>query len=84
MASDDDFFVIQRFQSLNAQTILWMQDRITRLEKRLDELHGYVASSADSSLTNGSFRLDEDNMSEREKIMRELSSVLHHYSEHAR
>lgn len=82
MASDDDFFVFRRFESLNAQVLLWMQDRIVRMENKLQDIHKLVEGSDRSlKLTNGSFRTDETNLREREEIMRELSATMHHYSE---
>lgn len=80
MASDDEFFVFRRFESLNAGVILWMQDRIVQLETKLKEIHRHIADSPNYSVSNGSFRRDVDAVPEREKIMRELSSILHHYS----
>lgn len=81
MASDDDFFLFRRFQSLNAQTILWMQDRIAQIEERLEEIHKNVEHA--EKLRNDSFRWDEKCMQERYKLMGELSGLLHHYSEYS-
>jgi hypothetical protein len=82
MASDDDFFVIRRFESLNANTLLWMQDKISRLEKELQELHQSVENAKISeNMMNWSFRWDEKNMKRRDDIMDELSRRLHDYSE---
>lgn len=83
MASDDDFFVFRRFEGLNASTILWMQYRISELERRLEEIHESVAVSRDDEkLKNSSFKWDEQYMPERTKIMCELSCLLLQYSEY--
>jgi hypothetical protein len=85
MASDDDFFVFRRFESLNANTILWMQDHISRLEKELAEIHQMVEDSKPTQrLRNDSFRWDatcmHGSMQRRDQIMAELSRQLLHYS----
>lgn len=82
MASDDDFFVFRRFESLNANTILWMQDKISRLEEELQELHrNEEDAKSDEYGRNDSFRFDETYLPRRDQIMCELSRQLQHYSE---
>ena len=80
MKSEDDFFIFRRFESSNARVILWMQDRIAGLEHRLKTIHQDIADSTDLNRTNGSLRWDTFYQPERDNIMRELSSTLHHYS----
>jgi len=81
MASDDDFFVLRKFESLNAATILWMQHRISELEQRLEDIHKTVVESDDTEkLKNSSFAWDARCMQERTKIMAELSGLLLQYS----
>ncbi|OAK93539.1 hypothetical protein IQ06DRAFT_321576 [Phaeosphaeriaceae sp. SRC1lsM3a] len=82
MASDNDFFVFRRFESLNANTILWMQYRISALERRLEEIHKEVEDSKISdNLMNSSFKWDEEYAQERTRIMHELSGVLLQYNQ---
>ncbi|KAH7087193.1 hypothetical protein FB567DRAFT_602803 [Paraphoma chrysanthemicola] len=82
MASADDFFVFRRFESLNAATILWMQHRISELERRLQEIHQEVVNSEDNKrLKNSSFAWDAQWMQERTKIMGELSCLLLQYNQ---
>ncbi|KAF2026143.1 hypothetical protein EK21DRAFT_92684 [Setomelanomma holmii] len=82
MASDDDFFVFRRFESLNADTILWMQDHIARLETELKAMHKLVADSKlEQNLRNDSHRWDEQHMPRRTQIMGELSRQLLHYNQ---
>lgn len=81
MASDDDFFVFRRFESLNANTILWMQYQISQLEKELEDLHKEVEDSKiDDGLRNDSFHWDAQYWQRRNQIMGELSRQLLHYS----
>jgi hypothetical protein len=82
MASEDDFFIFRRFESLNAGVILWMQDRIVQIEERLEAIHKMIEDSpSDHNLKNCSFRWDRQYQSERTKLMEELSAILHRYSE---
>jgi hypothetical protein len=82
MASDDDFFVFRRFESLNANTLLWMQDKISRLEQELANIHKAVEDSKPGQRwRNDSFRWDEKSMPRREEIMVQLSHQLLQYSQ---
>lgn len=81
MASENDFFVFRRFESLNANTILWMQYQISELERRLEEIHKEIEDSKVSdNLKNSSFKWDEKWRPDRTRIMGELSGVLLQYS----
>lgn len=83
MASDDDFFLFRRFESLNAQTILWMQDRIVQVEEKLEAIHKRVEDAPlGEKLVNSSLRWDEKYMQERHALHGELSCLLHHYSKY--
>lgn len=81
MASDDDFFVFRRYQSLNARTILYMQDRIGQIENRLVQIHDEIAHG-DEKRKNNSFRLDMHLEPERDRLMCELTGLLHHYNQY--
>ncbi|KAF2831562.1 hypothetical protein CC86DRAFT_140805 [Ophiobolus disseminans] len=82
MASDDDFFVFRRFESLNANTILWMQFRISELEAKLEGIHEEIKESKVSdNLKNSSFAWDAKYRQERTKIMGELSCLLLQYNQ---
>lgn len=83
MASDDDFFIIRRFQSLNANVILYMQDRISQIEDRLKEIHESNENENAPNNTerkNSSFRWDMKLEPERDRLLCELTGLLHHYS----
>jgi hypothetical protein len=78
MASDDDFCVFRRFESLNATTIVYLQYRISQLESRLEDIHHSNEQIKDRK--NSSFQWDEQNQQDRFQIMNELSCLLLHYS----
>lgn len=81
MASEDDFFIFRRFENLNALTMLWMQDKIVRIEAKLQEIHKTIEDAPlNEKLKNCSFRWDEKYRQERHALMGELSRLLHHYS----
>jgi len=79
MASDDDFFVFRRFESLNATTIAYLQYRISELERTLEEIH--EANEQDEKGKNSSFKWDEKYQQDRFQIMNELSCLLLHYNQ---
>ncbi|KAF1957581.1 hypothetical protein CC80DRAFT_515725 [Byssothecium circinans] len=82
MASDDDFFLLRKFESLNATTLVWLQYRISAQEERLEEIHKSVEESTDSDWQrNSSFAWDAVWMPERTKIMGELSDLLLQYNQ---
>lgn len=81
MASDDDLFLFRRYQSLNARTILYMQDRIGQIENRLSQLHDENAHG-DEKRKNNSFRWDMHHEPERDRLMCELTGLLHHYNQY--
>ncbi|KAH7379172.1 hypothetical protein DE146DRAFT_306481 [Phaeosphaeria sp. MPI-PUGE-AT-0046c] len=82
MASENDFFVFRRFETLNANTILWMQYRISELERRLEEIHEEIENSKMSdNFKNSSFKWDEKWRPERTRIMGELSGILLQYNQ---
>lgn len=81
MASDDDLFVFRRFASTNARIILWMQHQINSKEERLSELHNAVVQAPqENNWRNDSFGWDAESLCERDRLMRELSSLVLHYS----
>jgi hypothetical protein len=76
MASEDDFFVFRRFESINAEVILWLQDRIPRLESELESMNEAVADR----YKNGSFRWNEENFPERVALRHRLYEDVLKYS----
>lgn len=76
MASDDDFFVVRRFDNLAARVILLLQWEISKLEKKLEDIdfdrrHGYGLD-----LNNGSFECDDG---DRQGCIRSIHGKLKEY-----
>jgi hypothetical protein len=83
MASENDFFVFRRFESLNANTILWMQYQISELEEKLEQIHKEIeVSEKEHKLRNSSFKWDEEKRPDRNLIMGQLAGLLLQYSEY--
>jgi hypothetical protein len=81
MASENDFFLFRRFESLNAETILYLQYRITQLEERLKTIHNNIKDSdVRENRLNSSFSWDAQYQQDRSQTMTELSYLLLHYS----
>ena len=59
-ASDNDLFVIRRFDSLAVRTILSLQWRITKLEKELMAMDNSRSQRTAKDVDNGSFEEDDD------------------------
>ena len=85
MASDDDFFIIRRFGTVNARVILWMQNQVVEKERQLAELDKRMENRLEISLEgegmNDSFGWDVTNLPERHTLMRDLSEQLLQYSQ---
>ncbi|PSN59502.1 hypothetical protein BS50DRAFT_229186 [Corynespora cassiicola Philippines] len=85
MASEDDFFLFRRFESLNAGVILWMQEQISQKEAELMRFHKGIEDAPHDLPTgalNSSHRWDAEKFPARQKLMHELSGLLHHYNEY--
>ncbi|KAL8658703.1 MAG: hypothetical protein Q9226_000817 [Calogaya cf. arnoldii] len=74
MASDDDFFVIRRFEKLGARAALLMQNRIVQLE---EQVRAEDVNCTKNGGDNGSFR--EDRQTRRQEVMDELVWRLERY-----
>ena len=59
-ASDQDFFVIRRFETASVRVALALQDRITILEEQLNKLDDYTSSpETHPGIDNGSYRKEK-------------------------
>jgi hypothetical protein len=80
VASSDTFFHVRKFATLNARVILLLQDEISVLEEKLQELDRIYSSKESGVINNGSFR--DDQKTERVETMLSLKQKLLEYSEH--
>jgi hypothetical protein len=77
IASENDFYILRRFASLNARVALSLQDQISVLEEQLDELDKHCSRRDAEDLHNGSFR---DNREERTALVEMIYEKLTKYS----
>ena len=74
MGSDDDFFVLRKFNTESARVALWLQDRISLLSERLSEADKLCQ---DYGAHSGRFRTDGPD--QRSMIISELAHELDRY-----
>ncbi|KAI8945298.1 hypothetical protein F4801DRAFT_136462 [Xylaria longipes] len=60
VASEDDFFILRRFNSLNVRIALLLQDEIVVLENELTEIDERTSRRDSEDFHNGSFRQDQN------------------------
>lgn len=77
IASDDDFFILRRFNTLIARVALGLEDEISDLEGQLDVLDERYSSKTAEDVNNGTFR---DDMEDRMEIIETLRKKLKRYS----
>lgn len=77
IASDDDFFVLRRFDALNARVALMLQDEISELEEELDMIDRRHSDRNAEDLHNGTFRRDQE---DRSLIVKTIAKKLRRYS----
>jgi hypothetical protein len=80
MASDEAFFIVRRFSTLNTRVLLAMQDEISMLEEHLNFMdEEYSRKDYTEDVDNGTFR-DEAFADRRDMIQRVLPEKLMRYS----
>jgi len=77
IASDCDFYVLQRFASLNTHVALALQDQVSILEAELDELDTAYSPRDAEDLHNGSTRMDR---ADRIKLVNRIADNIMKYS----
>jgi hypothetical protein len=80
LSSDSDFFLIRRFDTLNARVILMLQWEISVLEAKLARIDQERSAFDFPDVNNGSF---EDDNSDRNALIQEIYIKLRRYSEHS-
>ena len=78
ISSDDDFYILRRFDKLNARLCLRLQDEICNLEERLDEVDREYSGRESEDVNNGTFR---DDLEDRAELLNLLSDKVERYSE---
>ena len=79
VASDNDCFLIRRFDNLNARVILSLQDQLSRLEADLVALDNQFSARECEDLNNGSFRREPK--PERAELINNIYLKLKDYSQ---
>lgn len=77
IASENDFYVLRGFRSLNTRIALALQDQITVLEQKMEQLDTQYSRRHAEDLHNGSFRYDRD---DRAALLEAIASKLSLYS----
>jgi hypothetical protein len=77
VASDADFFVLRRFDKLNARVLLTLQDHLSLLEAQLDELDAIYSTREVGDVNNGTVRYDR---ADRVELIDRIGAKLREYS----
>ena len=77
MASSNDFYVLRKFATVSARTLLYLQDEIAQLEKELGQLDEQTRMEEMGKGMSGSFKRDRHNR--RGEIMRQMPGRLNTY-----
>lgn len=77
VASDEDFMIFRRFETLNTRVNLALQDEICMLEDELNKMDTYYGDKTTTDTNNGTFR---DDIEERAALIEKLEKKLYKYS----
>lgn len=77
MASDNDFYVLRRFDVLNIRVALALQDEISELEQELEAIDARFSDANAKDINNGTFRNDVE---ERSELIETIKKKLKRYS----
>lgn len=78
LTSDDDFFILRRFDALGVRTALALQDELSVLEETLNRLDSEFSHTGAVDVHNGTFR---DDLQHRLSLLTTISEKLFKYSE---
>ncbi|KAI1384466.1 uncharacterized protein F4822DRAFT_364605 [Hypoxylon trugodes] len=78
LASDNDFFVLRRFNTLNVRIALLLQDELAALESELSEMDANYSNKDAVDINNGTLRCDQE---DRIELLEEIRQKLRHYNE---
>ncbi len=77
MASSGEFFLLRRYSGLTARSLLYLQHRITKIEKSLSELDEQSKWEPDGYA--GIDTIDHDTQPARQKLIDDALPVLQRY-----
>ncbi|KAI5921255.1 hypothetical protein F4810DRAFT_372401 [Camillea tinctor] len=77
IASEEDFYIVRRFDALNVRVALSLQDEISVLEEQLSQLDNLYSQRDADDVNNGTFR---DDLEDRTSLMITISERLYHYN----
>lgn len=80
-ASDTDFFVLRRFDYLNARVLFALQDELSALEEELEMLEQSLRRKDAEDIDNGTLRPDP--VPRRAELIALISEKMDRYSEDA-
>ncbi|KAF9876167.1 hypothetical protein CkaCkLH20_06110 [Colletotrichum karsti] len=78
ISSEDDFYLLRRFDTLNIRATLALQDEISQLEQQLENLDQEMRRVNGSHYNNGTMRGDE---ADRSALLSEITRKLKNYNE---
>ncbi|KAK1521062.1 hypothetical protein CABS01_05567 [Colletotrichum abscissum] len=78
ITSEDDFFLLRRFDSLNVRVALALQDEISELEDELEAIDNALSGKTAQDFDNGTLRQDVE---ERSDLIKTISKKLGKYNE---
>lgn len=81
ISSDNDYFVFRRFDRLHCRVLLKLQDQLTCLEERLDNLDiawAHAPHADGGERDNSTLRQDDE---ERKTLLEEIQQKLQEYGE---
>lgn len=78
MASDADSLAVRRFDRLNVRILLRLQDEISALEERLEEVERICMKRDSPEIHNGTFR--QDTIPERAQLVVTITEKVERYS----
>ena len=78
MSKDEDFIIFRRFSNLNARNLLYLQDELVTLEKRLDSIDNDLQRIGEQDVLKSRERFCED--VGRKELVLEIRRLLAEYS----
>jgi len=78
ISKEEDYIIFRRFRNLNARNVLYLQDELIEVERRLEAIDRNLQSAGDKDVLKSRARSYED--TERKGLALELRRLLAEYS----